>query len=155
MRKTLKAVIIMLAVVLLVTATSCGTTDTISTDVTQAPSTENESISQEPTPPPQPQGIPWDQARYHIGEKTTVIGPVVSTKYATSSKGQPTFLNVGKPYPDNNRFTVVIWIQNRPAFPYPPESHYSGQTIAVTGLIKDYKGAAEIEVTAPSQIQII
>jgi hypothetical protein len=45
---------------------------------------------------------------------------VVSTKWASGSKGQPTFLNIGNPYPDENRLTVVIWIQNRGNFPYAP-----------------------------------
>ena len=64
-------------------------------------------------PPPPTKELPsnaitWDEAKYHIGERTTVCGPVVNTKYASTSKGNPTFLNIGKPYPDPDRFTVVI-----------------------------------------------
>ena len=36
-------------------------------------------------------------AQNHIGEKATVCGEVVSTHYASSSNGEPTFLN---PYPN-------------------------------------------------------
>lgn len=105
------------------------------------------------TQKPQPSGIPWDEAKYHIGERATVYGPVASTKWATSSRGQPTFINIGNSYPNTNRFTVVIWGENRGNFPFAPESHYSGKTISVTGLITSYEGIPEIEVTSPNQIQ--
>jgi hypothetical protein len=49
-----------------------------------------------------------NEAKDHVGETATVCGSVVSTRYATSSKGRPTFLNLDKPYP-NQVFTVLIW----------------------------------------------
>ena len=106
-----------------------------------------------PAPAPSPSAINWDEAKNHIGERTTVCGPVVSTTWASGSKGQPTFLNIGKTYPDPQRFTVVIWIQHRGNFPQPPEDYYSGKTICVTGLIIEYKGVPEIEIKNPSEIQ--
>jgi len=99
-----------------------------------------------------PDAISWDEAKNHIGERTTVYGPVVDTHYASGSSGEPTFLNMGNPYPDPNRFTVVIWGENRGKFPQPPEDYYDGKTIYVSGLIVPYDGAAEIEVTSPDQI---
>ena len=140
----MKRFLILMVLLLIVTSLllcSCGTQ-------TEAPPKPN------PTPPkPQPEPIPWDQAKYHIGERLTVYGPVASTKWATSSKGQPTFLNLGNPHPNTNRFTVVIWIENRSNFPFAPENQYAGKTISVTGLIIDYEGVPEIEATSPSQIQ--
>ncbi len=97
--------------------------------------------------------IPWNEAIYHIGERATVYGPVVSTYYANTSRGKPTFLNIGKPYPDPDRFTVIIWGENRSNFPQAPEILYANKTIYVTGLIVEYKGIAEIEVISPSQIK--
>jgi hypothetical protein len=47
------------------------------------------------------------EAKDHFGESATVCGEVASTRYVASSKGQPTFLNLDKPYP-NQIFTVVI-----------------------------------------------
>ena len=44
--------------------------------------------------------IDWSVANQYSGESKTVCGPVMDTNYATSSNGQPTFLNVGKKYPD-------------------------------------------------------
>ena len=99
-----------------------------------------------------PDAISWDEAKNHIGERTTVYGPVVDTHYASGSSGKPTFLNMGNPYPDPNRFTVVIWGENRGKFSQPPEDYYDGKTIYVSGLIVPYDGAAEIEVTSPDQI---
>jgi len=100
-----------------------------------------------------PGSISWSEAKYHIGERTTVCGPVVDATWASGSNGKPTFLNLGKPYPDPDRFTVVIWIQNRGNFPQAPEDYYLGKTICVTGLITEYSGIAEIEVQYPSEIQ--
>jgi micrococcal nuclease len=97
--------------------------------------------------------ISWDKAKNHIGERTTVCGPVVSATWASGSKGKPTFLNIGKPYPDPDRFTVIIWEQYRSNFPQPPEAYYRGKTICVTGLIIPYKGIPEIEVKTPEQIK--
>ncbi len=109
-------------------------------------------------PPPDEKELPsyaitWNEAKYHIGERTTVYGPVVDTHWASGSKGKPTFLNIGEPYPDPNRFTVVIWIDYRANFPQSPEDYYLGKTIYVTGLIIEYNGIPEIEVQTPTQIQ--
>lgn len=100
-----------------------------------------------------PSGIPWNEARLHIGETTTVYGPVVGTKWATGSKGKPTFLNIGKDHPDPSRFTVVIWVGYRNNFNN-PEAFYKGKTISVTGRITSYQGIAQIEAQSPSQIQV-
>ncbi len=37
------------------------------------------------------------EAKDRVGETATVCGSVVSTRYAASTKGQPTFLNLDKP----------------------------------------------------------
>lgn len=39
------------------------------------------------------------QAKGHVGEVEAVCGKVVSTRYASRSKGEPTFLNLDEPYP--------------------------------------------------------
>jgi len=97
--------------------------------------------------------IDWHEAKNYVGERATVCGPVVDATWASSSNGKPTFLNIGNPYPAPDRFTVVIWIQNRGNFPQAPEDYYLGKTICVTGLITEYDGIPEIEVSYPSEIQ--
>jgi DNA/RNA endonuclease YhcR with UshA esterase domain len=92
------------------------------------------------------------EAKEHIGETATVCGAVVSTRYAASSKGEPTFLNFDKPYP-NQIFTVVIWGSNRGRFKT-PEEDYKDKKICVTGKITAYDGLPEIIADDPKQIRI-
>jgi DNA/RNA endonuclease YhcR with UshA esterase domain len=98
------------------------------------------------------QKITAADAKNHIGEEATVCGNVASTRYASSTRGQPIFLNLEQPYP-NQIFTVVILGRNRAKFGN-PESEYSGKRICVTGKIEDYRGVAEIEAKVPGQIKI-
>ena len=91
-------------------------------------------------------------AKEHFGENATVCGDVVSTRYAASAKGQPTFLNLDKPYP-NQIFTVVIWGSNRNKFKT-PEDDYKEKKICITGKITAYDGLPEIVVDDPKQIRI-
>jgi len=144
-----RLVIVILAVIGMILLSACAAPPT-TTETPRAP-----TPTQQTTPAPAG-AISWDKAKDHIGERTTVYGTVVDTRWASGSKGKPTFLNIGKPYPDPNRFTVVIWIENRGKFPQAPEVYYKGKTIYVTGLIEEYpkgSGSAQIQVTDPSQIK--
>jgi hypothetical protein len=90
------------------------------------------------------------EARNHVGEKATVCGEVAST-YAARSHGNPTFINLDKPYP-NEIFTVLIWGSDRPKF-RDREEAYRSKRICVAGKITDYKGVPEIIAYEPSQIK--
>jgi hypothetical protein len=90
-------------------------------------------------------------AIHFVGQVATVCGRVASAKYAADSKGQPTFLNLDKPYP-NHVFTAVIWGKDRGAFSDAPES-LAGRHICVSGTVQLYRGKAEILVSGPNQIQ--
>ncbi len=92
------------------------------------------------------------EAKDHVGEVATVCGEVVSTHYAASTKGQPTFLNLDKPYP-NPLFTVLIWGSNRNKFGT-PENDYKGKRICATGKITEYRGGPEIVADKPEQIKL-
>jgi DNA/RNA endonuclease YhcR with UshA esterase domain len=96
--------------------------------------------------------ITASEAKNHIGETATVCGKVASTKYAASSRGRPTFLNLDRPYPDQI-FTVLIWGSDRPKFGQPEET-YRGKDICVTGKIKEYRGVPEIIAYEPEQIAL-
>jgi DNA/RNA endonuclease YhcR with UshA esterase domain len=89
-------------------------------------------------------------AKNHIGENATVCGTVASTRFAQTTKGKPTFLNLEKPYPEQV-FTVLIWGENRNKFGI-PEATYQQKKICVTGTIQQYRGKPEIIVEEPSQI---
>ena len=101
-----------------------------------------------------PGAIAWHEAKDHFGDRVTVCGLVVDAYYASGTNGKPTFLNLGNPHPNRNRFTVVIWGRYRSNFPQAPESYYLGKTICVTGLIIDYGGIPEIEIRSPSEIEV-
>jgi hypothetical protein len=92
------------------------------------------------------------QAKDHIGEKATVCGTVASARYADRTNGQPTFLNLDKPYPDAI-FTILIWGSDRGKFGQ-PEIKYANAKVCVTGQISSYRGAPEIIVSDPSQIAL-
>ncbi len=128
-----------------------ATTVNVAEDPTATP---EPTVTPEPTatPDPCPGAIPWDQAAAYAGQQVTVIGPVVGATWATDSRGQPTFLNIGLPYPDPGRFTVLIWIDARWNFPDAPELLYTDRTICVSGAIEVYNGVPEVEVLGPEQI---
>src|SRR6266852_4765713 len=73
------------------------------------------------------------EAKDHAGERATVCGEVASTHYAARSRGNPTFINLDKPYP-NQIFTVLIWGSDRQKFGDPEET-YRNKHICVTGKI--------------------
>jgi micrococcal nuclease len=91
------------------------------------------------------------EAKDHINESATVCGNVVSARFSSSTKGQPTFLNLEKGYP-NQIFTVVIWGTARTKFGT-PETEYKGKRICVTGKIEDFHGVPEIVASDPQQIK--
>ena len=99
---------------------------------------------------PEPNLIAPEDAMTHLGQIGTVCGEVASSMYATSSKGRPTYLNIGKPYP-NHIFSAVIWDTHRAKFGA-LEQRYKGKWICVRGRIADYRGAAQIEVQEREQL---
>ncbi len=92
------------------------------------------------------------QAAGAIGRRATVCGIAASIHFAARSHGQPTFINLGTPYP-NQVFTIVIWGDDRPSFNPPPES-WQGKRLCVTGRIKLYRGTPEVIASGPDQIQL-
>jgi hypothetical protein len=92
------------------------------------------------------------EAKDHIGDRATVCGKVVSTHYAKSSKGEPTFLNLDEPYP-KEVFTVLIWGSDREKFGT-PESEYKSLRVCVTGKIITYRGKPEIVANERGQIEV-
>ena len=93
-----------------------------------------------------------EEAPDHIGETATVCGVVMSPKFASKSKGQPTFLNLDRPYP-NHIFTVLIWGKDRAKFGQ-PEVDFADKRICAQGLIAEFRGRPEIIVSDPAQLSI-
>lgn len=91
-----------------------------------------------------------DAAVDHIGENATVCGPVASAHYASRSRGQPTFLDFGEPYPAET-FIAVIWGDDRAKFGT-PES-WIGQRVCMTGTITRYRGRPEMVLREAGQVR--
>jgi hypothetical protein len=98
--------------------------------------------------------IMWNQAKSYVGLTKTVKGAVKGTTYASSTSGQPTFLNIGKNYPNRARFTVVIWGKYRSAFPSNLGAYCRGKTVLATGRIRMYQGSAQMFISSPSKLRI-
>ena len=142
-RSPLSTLVLLLAVLLLSLA-ACGSSGGTAAAPTASLTTDDFD-----------QAIPWGEAMGHIGETATIEGPVIAAVYADTSNGEPTFLNIGLNYPDPDRFTVMIWGVDRGSFPDAPESMYEGKTIRVTGVVSEYDGRAQIEVTSPDAIEVL
>ena len=129
--------------VLMVTLTACSDPAPTSTLTPKATST-SQTVS-----------ATWTStnAARHIGERGTICGPIVDSRYAASSKGSPTFLNFDRAYP-NHTMVVVIWGSDRGAFPTNPQSFYKGKDVCATGLIESYQGKPEIIARNGNQLQI-
>jgi hypothetical protein len=96
--------------------------------------------------------ITASEAKDHVGERATVCGQAASTRYADRTKGQPAFLNLDAPYP-NQIFTIVIWGSDRAKFGE-PETKYRDKRVCATGSIKSYHGIPEIEAHDPTDIDV-
>ena len=95
----------------------------------------------------QAQTLTPTQAKAHQGENATVCGIVASEHTATSSRGEPTFINLDSAYP-NQVFTILVWRDDRKAVGELPRLK---SRVCATGLIKDYRGAPEIVVRSGGQ----
>ncbi len=93
-----------------------------------------------------------EQAKNYAGELVTVCGNVSSAHWAARAKGQPTRINLGKPYPSQD-FAVVIWGSDRAKFGN-PEAKYKSKTLCVAGTVTIFRGVAEVIARVPSQITV-
>ena len=94
------------------------------------------------------QTISAAQAKAHEGENATVCGKVASERTATSSRGDPTFINLDAAYP-NQVFTILVWGDDRQKVGALPSD---GSRVCATGLITDYRGVPEIVVRSSGQL---
>lgn len=96
----------------------------------------------------------WTEAERLRGSQATLRGPVAAATYQSGTRGRPTFIDVGAPYPDRGRLVAVVWGADRDTFPDAPERLYRGQSIAVSGQVTNFRGLSQIEVSQPAQISI-
>lgn len=94
--------------------------------------------------------IDYTEATNFVGENKTVRGTVVEVYY--SAKSDTTFLNFCSSY-QGCPFSSVIFSSDKSKFG--DINQYEGKTVEITGLVKTYKGAAEIILNNPNQINIV
>ncbi len=90
-------------------------------------------------------------AKEYLGKKVIVEGRVVDTYH--DLKSNTVFLNLEKPYP-HQCFTGVIFSSHLYKFVQKPEDYYLGKTVRIMGIVKEYKGRAEIILEDTDQIEI-
>jgi hypothetical protein len=91
-----------------------------------------------------------EDAASHVGENATVCGPVASATYAAQAMAAPTFLDLGKPYP-NQDFSAVILGSDRTKFGA-PELSLREKQVCVTGEIFLFQGKPEIIMRDTEQL---
>lgn len=94
------------------------------------------------------QSLTTAQAKSHEGESATVCGTVASERTATSSRGEPTFINLDSAYP-NQVFTILVWGDDRKNV---GELPHIGSHVCAKGLITDYHGVPEVVVRSGGQL---
>ncbi|MBN2537257.1 thermonuclease family protein [candidate division WOR-3 bacterium] len=93
--------------------------------------------------------ISWVNADEHMGELAVVEGTVVRTYQSD----KVLFINFAEDY--RNTFSVAIFVTDLGRFPENAKEHYLNKRVRVTGLIKEYRGAPEMIINDPEQIEVI
>ena len=98
--------------------------------------------------------IKLSDVSFHVGDSVTLSGQVVSGRFLSSSKGGPTLLNVGAPYP-NQLLTLVVWADDRKHFDEAPEVVYLKKQVKVTGKVELFKDKPQIVLYSDKQITVL
>lgn len=106
----------------------------------------------------------WTTAKNKVGHVVTVIGPLLGARSRPDITGSPLWIDVGKPFPERDRLTVVLWGQNWNKFDMreldvdtwsqTDAEGLRAVSICITGRVSEYKGAPQIELSTPDQIRI-
>ena len=89
------------------------------------------------------------EATAHVGQQVVVEGAVAAV--FTSRSGN-TFLNFGAPYP-NQDFSAVIFAENSSSFRNVEQ--LQGKRVAVSGVVRLYRGKPEIILRSAHQLRLL
>lgn len=108
--------------------------------------------------------LDWSVAKQHVGEVVTVVGPLLASKSRPELNGSPTWLDVGRVFPDRNRLTVIVWGKNLSNFNAQElDAEYWFQSvfhekayalICIQGTVTEFRGVPQIELKDLSQLSI-
>lgn len=98
--------------------------------------------------------LPWSRAEVAVGDPAAVVGTVAAASHEPDVGGGPTFLNLGNPHPDPDRFDVVIYEDARARFDEPPEQALEGVEVCVQGRVRDRDGVPQIVLDGPGMLRV-
>jgi endonuclease/exonuclease/phosphatase family metal-dependent hydrolase len=93
--------------------------------------------------------VHWNEARQIVGKLAFVSGKCIDVNTA----GRVTFINFDTQRPA--RFAGVIFTENLNKFPKPPKALYTGKFVRIRGTVSTFRGAPQIVITSPDQIEIL
>ena len=93
--------------------------------------------------------VPWQEAHQHVGSRIAAEGRVV----ATHNSGRACFLNFDEDW--RGKFHAVIFASSFRDFPEAPEEHFLNRNIRLIGEVEVHRGAPQIVVESPEQIQLL
>jgi hypothetical protein len=101
--------------------------------------------------------VSWSEAAAHVGQSVALDGPVASASYRPDVSGQPTFVNLGRDYPDPTRAQLVVWGEHRAGFPgaSPETMLHAGVRVCARGTLTSYNGVLEIIISSASEVTVI
>lgn len=92
--------------------------------------------------------VSWRVAANHAGDVVRVCGPLKST----GSDGNDRFLNLGAPYPQEPRFTIVVW--DNPDSVEAVDLATASYRVCASGEVSMYEGVPQIELDDGSEITL-
>lgn len=98
------------------------------------------------------QTVPLDSVQFYEGKTITVCSKVQGT-FVTKGEKKTTYINFGKPFP-NNTFTAVIFETDLKNFKYIPSEVLKDKSVCITGKVELYKGKPQMIITKEEQIKV-
>lgn len=118
----------------------------------QAGTSSPKTIAQDPQGTTCDNPVSWSSARDFVGQRVAVSGPVMEVVSREGMRGSPTWINIGAPFPADERVAFIIWGQNLDRFGGDLESRLQGRSACGFGLLEEYRGSMQIELTSPGQL---
>lgn len=95
--------------------------------------------------------VGWDAAAEAVGRSAAVVGPAVAVTRADDVGGQPTFINLGAPHPEEPRFDVVVYDDVATQFDE-PLADLAGETVCAVGEVRERDGVPQTVIDSPPQL---
>jgi hypothetical protein len=100
------------------------------------------------------QPIPWQEARKRIGTTVAVTGPVARIAQRKETKGQPTFITIGRAFPSRDRLDAVIWGNRREQFAEVLDQNIQGRDACLFGELTERDGLPQMVLRDGEQLRL-